>query len=104
LIKNLDALETCGMLSDVITGKTGVLTEANMKVLKVFSGETLQNAQSSELNQQVQSLIEELIILNSSARLDINDEALRYEPSGNPVDVAMLNHLFENHVDVPAKM
>lgn len=42
--------------------------------------------------------------MNSSATLDINDEALRYEPSGNPVDVAMLNHLFNHHVDVPAKM
>lgn len=46
LIKNLDALEVCGMLSDVITGKTGVLTDANMKVLKFFSGETLQHADS----------------------------------------------------------
>jgi magnesium-transporting ATPase (P-type) len=45
-----------------------------------------------------------LIIWNSSASLDINDEALRYEPTGNPVDVAMLNHLFEAQVDVPAKM
>lgn len=53
LIKNLDALEVCGMLSDVITGKTGVLTDANMKVTKLFCGETLHSADSSELNQQV---------------------------------------------------
>lgn len=33
LIKNLDALETCGTLNDVITGKTGVLTTADMEVV-----------------------------------------------------------------------
>jgi len=50
LIKNLDALETCGTLNDVITGKTGVLTTADMEVVQFTAGDSEHQAQDPEIN------------------------------------------------------
>jgi P-type E1-E2 ATPase len=50
LIKNLNALESCGMITDVITGKTGCLTEALMKVVSFTTGESEHAAESPEIN------------------------------------------------------
>jgi len=50
LIKNLDALETCGMLNDIITGKTGVLTDAKMVVESFFAGDSEHAANRPEIN------------------------------------------------------
>ena len=36
LIKKLEALESAGKLTDVLTGKTGTLTKANLKVEKFW--------------------------------------------------------------------
>jgi magnesium-transporting ATPase (P-type) len=104
LIKEIDALEKCGMLNDIFTGKTGVLTKSEMNVEQFYAGGSNHAARKAEVNQDLIQRIESVIILDSNARLDINDEKLKYEPAGNEVEVAMLNFLFDNDTDVPAKL
>lgn len=64
----------------------------------------MHKAQDPEVNQELYSLLESVIVLDSNARLDIDDDKLKYVASGNPVEVAMLNFLFSNHCDVPTKL
>lgn len=53
----------------------------------------------------MRNLLESVIILNTEARLDIDDKTLKYVASGDhPVEIGMLNFLFGNQVDVPAKL
>lgn len=44
LIKNLDSLETSGMLLDVMTGKTATLTEGKLEVTKLRVGDQAEGA------------------------------------------------------------
>jgi len=40
--------------------------------------------------------INECIILNSDARMEINDKTQTYVPKGSPVEVGMLSFLIDN--------
>jgi magnesium-transporting ATPase (P-type) len=75
-----------------------------MEVMEFTAGDSQHKAQDPEINQELNALLESLIVLDSNARLDIDDDKLKYVASGNPVEVAMLNFLFTNHCDVPSKL
>ena len=104
LIKDIESPENNATINQILIGKTGTLTTGNLKVKKFWvvnrvndnvRCDTLYN---SQLSDKIVDIIEDSILYNSDARIEINDEA-KYEPIGNNTEVAMLKMLQE--ADIP---
>lgn len=72
-MKELVALETSGTLLDVFTGKTNTLTTGDMTVRKFWTGGQEQEAESPQINNNLMQIITNSIILNNTARIEMND-------------------------------
>lgn len=105
LVKNLEAFETMGQITEICTGKTATLTQNEMVVNMFFAGGRLihnQKANSferSEINEINSILIKEAIIYNCTARIEMSDKAL-YEAVGNGTECGMLTFLQGNEIPV----
>lgn len=97
-INNIGALETSGSLTNVIVGKTSVLTEGHMTVGSLFMGNVRHNVWNPEISQPALRMIHDCIIFNNTGRIEMNDEDHRYEPVGSPLEVGLLNFLVDNGV------
>lgn len=100
LIKNLEALEISGSILDIMTGKTATLTKGEMKVEKLWAGQSIHYVDSLELNIELSLFIQQAIILNTDARMEMNDEEHTYVPKGSGVEIALLNFLISNNFPV----
>ena len=69
LIKNLDALETSGQLSNIITGKTATLTTGDMTVARVNIADTTFEAGALNCNLQIRDHLFDCIVLNCDAHM-----------------------------------
>ena len=88
LVRKMHACETMGAVSVICTDKTGTLTQNQMRVTEAFfSEEHLDN-----------NFVSECISLNSSANLDVSDEA-KPKIIGNPTEGALLLWLKEKGID-----
>ena len=96
LIKDTAALEIAGSLVDIMTGKTCTLTEGKMRVGTFWAANASQQTVGPNLSADVMQTINECIILNSDARMEINDRTQCYVPKGSPVEVGMLGFLMDN--------
>ena len=98
LIKNLNSPEVNATINHILIGKTGTLTKGDLSVCKFYIQErTIENSRpdtifNSKLNEKVIDLLEESIVFNSDARIEINSES-KFEPIGNPTEVALLQLL-----------
>jgi len=107
LLKELGALETAGSLQTIFTGKTGTLTQADFKVENVFYGtQTAKplSADHPDISEAALPTIKDLIIMNTSARMEINDKTNEFVPRGNPIEVAFLNFLTLNEENVQTRL
>ena len=98
LIKNLDALETCGQVVDILTGKTATLTTGDMEVeyLNIASNEV--EAKDPQINAELLKILHNCITLCSDAHMQMSES--KYEPRGSPVDVALLQLLVDHEQPV----
>mmetsp|Transcript_13741 Transcript_13741/g.9718 ORF Transcript_13741/g.9718 Transcript_13741/m.9718 type:complete len:335 (+) Transcript_13741:790-1794(+) len=96
LIADLVALENSGCLTDVCTGKTCTLTEGNMTVGTLYAGLADQSTDDQQLNHTLSEIINRSIILNTEARMEIDDLEHKYKPQGNAVEVGLLRYLIHN--------
>lgn len=84
LVKNLEACETLGTITEICTGKTATLTNNIMSVKSFYTvGQFIENTKSttlttSNLNEDVLDLIKDCIIYNCDARVEMSEDA-RYE-------------------------
>lgn len=92
LIKNLDALETSGQIIDIVTGKTATLTNGDLEVSRIHVIDQVQSAERLEFNEAIQRMLNQAIVLNCSAHMQMRqiDEVARYTPVGSPVEVGLL--------------
>jgi len=102
LIKNLDALETSGQLSNIITGKTATLTTGDMEVAKINIDNTTYAAENFNCNIEVQNFLWDCIIMNCDAHMQM--KGIEYQPIGSPVEVGLLKLLLANNVNVQDKL
>lgn len=102
LIKNLDALETSGQLSNIITGKTATLTTGDMTVARLDIAGTCFDAEELNCNIEVRDCLYEAIVLNCDAHMQM--KGVNYKPSGSPVEVGLLNFLLAKGVNVQEKL
>lgn len=102
LIKNLDALETSGQLIDILTGKTATLTTGDMRVgyLNII-GQSV-NVEDPEVNNEVLTCLQECLILNTDAQMQMGENS--FEPTGSPVDVGLMQMLIQQHVCVQDRL
>ena len=100
LIKNMEALEISGSLIDIMTGKTATLTTGDMRVGTLHIGNALQDTSNLELNHELKKIFENCIILNTEARMEMEDEQGKYQPCGSPVEVGLLKFLIDQEVAV----
>lgn len=98
LVRNLDSPEQMGKVDEVITGKTGTLTKSEMKVDQFYSQSLLiKNTRRNtlfncELFPHVIELIQESILYNCEARIEMDDKAY-YVPVGNGTETGFIKFL-----------
>jgi P-type E1-E2 ATPase len=101
LVKNLEACETMGTVTEICTGKTATLTANDMTVNSFYLGEALHRNTSkysfteSGINQTVVDIVKDLIVLNCDARVEMSEDA-KYEAKGNGTEAGMLKFLQKN--------
>ena len=105
LVRNLDAPEKMGSIEEICCGKTGTITTGNMKVAQFHceKNEVIKNTRKNtlfncELSQQALNLIQESIMYNCEARIEM-DQTI-YKPVGNTTEVAFLKFLQDAEVPV----
>jgi magnesium-transporting ATPase (P-type) len=98
LVKNLEACETMGTVTEICTGKTATLTANDMSVNTFYLAQELHRNTSkttftqSGINQRVVDIVKDLIILNCDARVEMSEDA-KYEAQGNGTEAGMLKFL-----------
>jgi len=102
LIKNLEALESAGQLIDIMTGKTATLTTGDMRVnyLHCLGGD--HEVRQPQINSQVLDILQNCLILNSDARMQMIHN--KYEPAGSPVEVGLMKMLIEHDLPVQERL
>ena len=102
LIKNLDALETSGQVIDILTGKTATLTTGDMEVARLEVNNRVVTSKDIQVNIQTMQRLNQAIILNNDAHMQMRGEI--YRPQGSPVDVGLLNFLNAQDIAVQDKL
>ena len=102
LIKNLDALETSGQVIDILTGKTATLTTGDMEVARINITDRTFDANRIEANQEITQILQQAIILNNDAHMQMKGE--QYKAVGSPVDVGLLNFIGAQGVAIHEKL
>jgi len=98
LIKNLDALEMSGQVVDILTGKTATLTTGDMQVARINVVGQTQNLSELEANMEVLNTLNDCIVLNCDAHMQMKNDT--YAPVGSPVEVGLLQMLIDRGVAV----
>lgn len=105
LVRNLDSPEVMGRVDEIVTGKTGTMTKAEMKVDQFYAQSLLiKNTRKNtlfncELFDKVINLIQESILYNCDARIEMDDKGY-YEPIGNGTEVGLINFLQDAEIPV----
>eukprot|EP00347_Sterkiella_histriomuscorum_P016123 403354399 len=95
LVRSLEALEVMGSTVELLAGKTGILTENRMTVVRVFSEGNL-HLNITRLQPKTQELIIQGCSLNSNSHIlydEQNDQELRI---GNQIECAILKFVDSN--------
>lgn len=105
LVRNLDSPEVMGRVDEIVTGKTGTMTKSEMKVDQFYAQSLLiRNTRKNtlfhcELFDRVIDLIQESILYNCDARIEMSDKAY-YEPVGNGTEVGLIKFLQDAEIPV----
>jgi len=104
LVRDLDAPEIMGQAEEIIVGKTGTITKAEMSVKKIFvEDKKISNSRKNtllhtKLAKNTIELIKESILFNTQARIETNETY--YVPIGDPTDTCMINFLQDAEIPV----
>jgi hypothetical protein len=77
-----------------------MLSAGQMSPSTFLLGTVTQRVWAPEVSQPTWRLVQDVIMNNTLARIEMNDEDHRYEPQGSPIEVGMLNFLVDNGVAV----
>ena len=103
LVRQLDAPEKMGSVNEICCGKTGTITQADMKVRKFYCEQKMiQNNRKDtilncELSDDTISRIKAAILYNCEARVEM--DVTKFIPVGNPTEVGFLRFLQD--ADIP---
>jgi len=97
LVRDLASPETMGKVEEILVGKSGTITNANMRVKYfIVNGEGVTSSRKDtikncQLNEDTIQKIKESILFNTQARIEAGETT--YAPTGSPTDVACINFL-----------
>jgi len=112
LIKNIQSVQTCAMLHDICVSKTGTLTKGKLAVAKYHMtdrDELIENdhvqepdyfASKLDISQELKEVIVENIVYNTDVRIEICEAEHKFKPSGQPLEVGLIQFLFDNRENV----
>lgn len=89
-----------------MTGKTGTLTEGEMSIGSLFLGSHMQlnidtlAHEDGDINPDLRETFYQCLILNTVARMEVDDDAAVFVPQGSPVEVGLLYFLIDKDVPV----
>lgn len=98
LLRDQQAPEKMGQVEEFCTGKTGSLTNEEMKVVKFYAQFCLvlnsrkNTIRECQINTHTVDLMTESIIYNSSVNIEMNEDAF-YVPVGNSTEVSLFKFL-----------
>ena len=98
LVKNMEACETMGTVSNICTGKTATLTKNEMTVTQMYIGRQQYsidhafNLRKTNIPKAVVDVMQDCIIYNCESRVEMSEDA-KYIAVGNGTEVALLNFL-----------
>ena len=105
MVKNLDALENSGQINELVTAKTATLTTGEMKVARLEAMDNIfkiSNGIDLQTSDFIFDLMSEAIVFSNTA----NFQKIKGEQKihGNPIDVALMNFLESQSVDIRQKL
>jgi len=98
LVRDLDAVQTAGLLDYVCLGKTGTMTTEEMSVVKFFTEDSLilnsrkNTLLSCDMDPEIIEKIVESICINTNSYIEMTENSF-YSPTGNGTDVSLLKWL-----------
>ena len=98
LVRDLNAVETVGQITDLCLGKTGTMTTEEMQVVSLYTQNmhVLNSRKNTFLNCDLdQSIIEKIVesvVFNSSAYIQMSKNSF-YVPVGNGTEVSLIKWL-----------
>lgn len=98
LVRDLNAVETVGQITDLCLGKTGTMTTEEMQVVSFYTQNmhVLNSRKNTFLNCDLdQSIIEKIVesvVFNSSAYIQMSKNSF-YVPVGNGTEVSLIKWL-----------
>jgi Ca2+-transporting ATPase len=111
LVRKLDAPEKMGSIEEILCGKTGTITTADMKVSQFICQQAIPTSSSEfknntrkdtllncKLSDTTIELIKQSIMYNCEARVEM--DATTYVPVGNSTEVAFLKFLQDAEIPV----
>lgn len=105
LVRDLTAVETLGLVDELVMGKTGTMTTEEMQVVSFYvQDQEMKNARKDTLlnchiNEDILEKLKESIIFNSSAYIEMTDNSF-YVPVGNGTEVSLIKWLQD--AEIPA--
>jgi Ca2+ transporting ATPase len=105
LVKRMAACENMGGITEIATGKTATLTKNDLSVAAFYTAREFypnrdKNTFSTiPINNHVRQLIQDCIVYNNEAKIEMSDDAM-YIPTGNGIEVGMLNFLADNEISI----
>jgi Ca2+ transporting ATPase len=107
LVRHLDASETMGNVNNILTDKTGTITEGFMSVRNLFMfGDVFTLTWSRETSYDIRkkysdemlSLLNLHVVMNISAHVEKNTSNGELVAKGNPTEVALLKFLLDQKI------
>ena len=105
LVRDIESVETVGLITDLCLGKTGTMTTEEMSVVNFFAQDIfvkntrINTFNNCDLDEMIHTKIIESIVYNSQAYIEMTENSF-YMPVGNGTEVSLLKWLQKAEIPI----